>query len=265
MPNPLSSLLVAACASRTREGKVPARSLHAVPALEQLSVDDLLDFSSAFERLGDGARTMEEVAKRLVGHLHETLVDPDGAPACALIRLYKTHRFAELDAGLQAFAERIGGGPVPGPTRCLTLLATAGVVPAWNDRRRSASHQAIPLLSAAVVEESPMIGALVRQLGLEVGDVLGSARAQLHHEVQGVFFVEEAAGHPAVPAQDDFVVPYAIRSVVGCGGVLPSGDTFALIAFTRVPVPERTADLFRSLALSLKAALVPFTFRTFTP
>jgi hypothetical protein len=51
--------------------------------------------------------------------------------------------------------------------------------------------------------------------------------------------------------------------VLGCGGVLPNGDMFALVLFTTIPVPEPTADLFRSLALSLKANLVPFTFRVF--
>jgi hypothetical protein len=85
----------------------------------------------------------------------------------------------------------------------------------------------------------------------------------LHHRDYDVFFVPDALNSPLVPAQDGFVVPYGIRSVVGCGGVLPSGELFALILFTTLQLSAETADLFRTLALSVKATVVPFTFKVF--
>ena len=57
----------------------------------------------------------------------------------------------------------------------------------------------------------------------------------------------------------EFVVPFGIKSVLGFGGVLPPGDLFAVIMFSRVPVPRETADLFRNLALSVKLAILPFS------
>jgi len=53
-------------------------------------------------------------------------------------------------------------------------------------------------------------------------------------------------------------VPFGIRSVIGFGGMLPSGNLFAVILFTKVPIPRETADLFRPLALSVKLAILPF-------
>jgi hypothetical protein len=40
--------------------------------------------------------------------------------------------------------------------------------------------------------------------------------------------------------------------------MLSEGDLFAVILFSRVGVPATTADLFKSLALSAKLALLPF-------
>jgi hypothetical protein len=231
--------------------------------IDDFDVDSLITCSQAFERLASTADTMAEAADRIVRYLYDALAAGDGDRATALVRLYKTHRHRDLPPDLQAFAEDAAEGSVEPGTRCLTLLATAGLLPEWNDTTRSADHRAIPLLSAAMVEASPMIAALLRDLGLEVADVIVGVRPELHHERQGVFYVPTAPGSPAVPAQEEFVRRYGIRSVLGCGGVLPDAEILALIIFTTAPVPEATADMFRSLALSLKANLVPFTLRLF--
>lgn len=236
--------------------------------LDTFSVDDLIACSAAFKDVTAGAPTMEAAAQAITRYLHEHLVDADGVPACPLVRFYKTQRLDQLDDELRAFAERAADAeaPLPPRTRCLTLLATCGVEPAWNDRRASAGHRAIPLVSTEVVEQSPMIASLIRQLGLDVAAVVmpdAAQRLELHHQDYDVFYVRDAVGSPMVPAQEDFVLPYGIHSVVGCGGVLPSGDLFALILFTRLLLGPGTADLFRTLALSVKASIVPLTFRVF--
>ena len=73
-----------------------------------------------------------------------------------------------------------------------------------------------------------------------------------------VFYVPEARGSPHIPAQTDFVVPVGIRSVLGFGGLLPPGDLFAVILFSKVPIPRQTSELFKPLALSAKVAVLPF-------
>ena len=235
--------------------------------LDTFSIDDLIECRDTFREIGERASSLTDVAQAITEYLQSCLVDAAGDPACALVRMYKTHRLDELPASLQGFVGGEGRGRgLAGTTRCLTLVGTAGVEPAWNDRTRSIGHQAIPLATAEAVERSPMIVGLIEQLGLEVAAIVDPARADplaLHHRDYDVFFVPDAVNSPLVPAQDGFVVPYGVRSVVGCGGVLPSGDLFALILFTRLLLSPATADLFRTLALSVKATVVPFTFKVF--
>jgi two-component system NtrC family sensor kinase len=147
--------------------------------------------------------------------------------------------------------------------KCLTLLGTAGEEEAWNSRRRSEGHRAIPLPSAEVVERFPMISQLVRQLGLELPEVVApdpDLIVRIEEKTCSVFYLPEAAGSPFIPAQTDFVAPYGVKTVIGFGGVMPSGNLFAIILFSRVRVPREKAEVFRILAVSVQAALVPFDF-----
>jgi hypothetical protein len=109
-----------------------------------------------------------------------------------------------------------------------------------------------------------MIAALLADLGVGLDEVLEAKPFQLHHHRHhGVFFVEEAVGAAAIPAQEGFVEPYGIRSVIGVGGFLPSGDVFALVLFFTAPVRHDVAMMFGTVALSLKATLIPYTYRAF--
>lgn len=232
--------------------------------LATFGVDDLVALSEAFQRVSAGASTMTGAAQAIVEHL-QAEVRHAGEPAVALARLYKTHPLAGLPPELQAFASDLHGGEVPAPTPCLTLLGSAGVVPDWNDPRRSIGHQAIPIPGPAALARLPMVAALFDELGVAFAEVLAAdPTRQAHHRDHHVFFVEDARGSDVIPAQADFVVPYGIRSVLGVGGFLPSGDLFALLLFLTAQVGRGVADLFRTVALSVKATLVPFTYRVFT-
>jgi hypothetical protein len=205
------------------------------------------------------ASTIEEAAGVVVRHFYDACIDPvSGGRSCALARFYKTHAYGELPPDLQDFAAGPLAGTAATPTmQCLTLMATAGARPEWNDRRLSRSHRTIPLPSPEIVEQAPMIAQLVRQMGLDIAtvvrpspDLLRSAEGKTY----SVFHVEEAAGSPYIPAQTEFVIPHGVRSVVGFGG-LHRHDFFAVILFATVPIPRVAADRFRNIALDLKAAL----------
>ncbi len=241
---------------------------------------DLTDFdlaamlrcSQGLRRAAQGAPAMESAATAICRFLYDGLVDGEGGRACVLVRFYKTHPFGALTAELQRFAKRAFGAVAISPPepamKCLTLLATAGDEPEWNDRRASVGHQAIPLPSPHVVERAPMIAQLIREFGMQLSDVVrpsGDLVRALGGKSYGVFHVEEAAGSPFIPAQAGFVDRYGIRSVVGFGGLLPTGDLFGVILFARVPVPVDAADRFRSLALDLKSCLIPYGDTVFDP
>ena len=145
--------------------------------------------------------------------------------------------------------------------KCLTLLGTAGELPAWNSRATSLGHKALPLASEESVARSPMIAQLITQFGLAIGTLITPAADVIldaEQHTYNVFHVPEAAGSPYIPAQQEFVRPYGVRSVLGFGGLLPSGDLFATILFAKQPIPRATADMFRTLALNVKVAILPF-------
>jgi hypothetical protein len=230
--------------------------------LARFTIQQMIQCGDALRAAGAGAKSMEEAGQRLVAHLYEEIGDGAGQGALALVRLYKTHPYGELGSDLKAFADSIlVEEPRTDLTKCLTLIATSGDEPAWNSRATSAGHKAIPLPSAQVVDRLPMVAQLIRQLGIEVHALVTADKSLIvdsDQQTYNVFHVPTALGSPYVPAQDEFVKPHHVKSVVGFGGLLPSGDLFAFILFTKVPVAEETAQMFRTLALSAKLALLPF-------
>lgn len=227
------------------------------------TIREMTECGAALRKMGEDGRSLEEVARRIVRYLYDGLIDgQSGERACSLVRFYKTHSFRALDDELQDFArDRLKGHPVSPDTKCLILLATAGEAPGWNSRKSSRNHQAIPLPSEEAVGQAPMISNLITQLGLSVGMVVNPDQRlllDLEQKTYNVFHVPEAFGSPLIPAQQEFVIPYGILSVLGFGGMLPSGDIFAVILFLKVPVPRETADLFKTLSLNAKVAILPF-------
>ena len=209
-----------------------------------------------------GAPTLETSAHRTCRFLYDELHGPGTPHACALVRCYKTHSFGALEPDLQKFARDIMGTETPQATmKCLTLMATVGALPTWNSRQLSRSHRAIPLPSPEIVEKAPMIAQLIKELGVELKAVLQPSPAivkELAGKRHGIFHVEDALGSPYIPAQEEFVVRYGIKSVLGFGGLLFNGDLFAVILFATVHVSPASADRFRTLALDVKSAFSRF-------
>jgi hypothetical protein len=231
--------------------------------LTKFDLGDMLKCSLRLREAAAGALSLEASALRISRFLYDELHGPDIARACALVRCYKTHPFGALDPDLQAFATRTLGDEPPRPSmKCLTLMATVGQSAAWNSRHLSRGHRVIPLPSPEIVEKAPMISQLFKELGVELSAILQSSPEvvkELAGKRHGVFHVEHALGSPYIPAQEDFVIRYGIKSVLGFGGMLFTGDVFAVILFSTVHVPASTADRFRTIALDVKAAFSRFS------
>jgi serine phosphatase RsbU (regulator of sigma subunit) len=117
------------------------------------------------------------------------------------------------------------------------------------------------VLSPEAIENAPMVAALSRELGVGVDALVhGAAEADTLRADFDVFHVEKAAGSPHVPGQR-FVREHGVQSVLGFGGLLPSGHVFVVVLFSRVRVPPETARLFRTIALSVKLGLLPHVTR----
>jgi PAS domain S-box-containing protein len=232
--------------------------------LARFDLDNMIECGRAVRKVCESASSMEEAAGEIVQFFRRALVDGQTAePNCPLVRCFKTHPLDQLPPELAETArslltDRSNARP---DLPCLTLLATAGDSELWNNRRSSRHHAAIPLESVEMVERAPMITSLFRQMDFQLEAALyPEARLLLDSDQHtfNVFHVEHALGSPTIPAQTDFVRPYGVRSVLGFGGLLPGGELFAVIMFSRVAIPRETADMFRTIALAVKLALLPF-------
>ena len=223
----------------------------------------MLQCKTGLQRAAAESASMEDAAQGIARYLYDECGTAGSADrACALVRVYKTHSYGRLPSDLRAFADTAGQtGPYRRTVKCLTLLATVGDEPSWNSRRSSSGHQASPLPSSGIVEQAPMIAQLIKQMGLDVEAVINPSpdvvRA-LEGKTFNVFHVPNALHSPFIPAQRDFVIPHGIRSVLGFGGLLRSGDLFAVIMFSRENIPRETADRFRGIALDVKALFFAF-------
>lgn len=219
--------------------------------------------SMVLRDLGASATSMEETAQGIVDYLYEHLLNRETSGMdCALVRLFKTHKYGDLDEHLKAYVkDRLPDADISPDMKCMVMLATRGECEAWNYRARSQRHQAIPLPSADLVERMPMVSQLLGQMGFDISQLLHPETKIIlapEEYTYGVFNVHDAVGSPIIPDQENFVIRFGIKSVLGFGAMLPSGNMFAVIIFAKVPIPRGTAELFRTLALSTKIALVPF-------
>lgn len=222
---------------------------------------DMLRCGLDIRQAARNAPSLETAGTLIVRYLFGAFRDPEsGDPQLALARLYKTLPYRELEPDLRLFAKAaLGEAPRDEGMRCLTLLATAGVEQAWNDRHDSQGHRAVPLASVRMVHRAPMIAQLIEQMGMDVAHLV-QTDASIVPDSEGrtfnIFYVEKAPGSTYIPAQSDFVVPFGIQSVVGFGGIL-RGEMFAVVLFSRVPISPGAAGRFRNIAVEVKAVLHP--------
>lgn len=222
---------------------------------------EMTECGAALRQLGAEAASLEEVASKIVRFLYVHLVDEAGHPACVLIRAFKTYPAERVGPALRRVAANKLGHDSLMSTKYFLLIASAGQEPDWNDRSRSNRFQAIPLEGETFVAQFPMFSQLLTQFGVDLHTFLKPGSNLLVDQEEhryNVFHVAEAVGSSYIPFQQEFVLPYRIQSVLGFGSLLPSGEIFAVILFSKVPIPREVADRFQTLALCAKIALLPF-------
>jgi PAS domain S-box-containing protein len=226
--------------------------------LRSFSLDDMFRCSAELRAIGDTARDADDAAKRTVSFLFEQLQMPETeARQCALVRLFLTQPLSSLSVEDRAEVIRAIGEDASPSTVCLSLRATRGVRPEWNEPASSLRHRLIPLASPSAIAGMPMVSGLVSQLGVPTALLSSTPPPPDEHiSLFNVFHVENARGSPVVPDQSEFVEPQGIRSVLGVGGLLPPSQVFVVILFSTVVIPKWTAELFRTLAPSIGFALL---------
>jgi hypothetical protein len=184
-----------------------------------------------------------------------------------LVRLFVTVPFGKLPAVNRSFVTQLANtqgltGLIKEGTLVLSLLATRGRKPAWNDRRQSQGHIGIPLVSAAFIDRIPMMSRLLNEVGLSL-DWIDSQEKVIATKtfigLSGVFYVPDAKtavdhqGRKIISAQD-FVDDQNVKTVFGLAGGYPISRTFlTLIVFCCEPVERPYVERFLPLISSFKA------------
>ena len=70
-------------------------------------------------------------------------------------------------------------------------------------------------------------------------------------------------GSPHVPAQD-FVEAHGIRSALGFGGMLYTGDFYAVVLFSKTPIASDTAQLLKIFSLAVRVPMLAHLRRVFS-
>jgi signal transduction histidine kinase len=226
-------------------------------SLTALSLVDVVRCIAQVRELAAIAASIEHFAQGLMECCQHTFRVPNASdPEIVLGRCFVACPFRELSDEVQAWLQQ-GEDRINDPSTglCLSLVGSAGLVAGWNDPTMSSRYRAIPMDSKQFAVRFPMFAEVFRQIGISVEDRRFGAGVMNIGAVGGgcnVFHVPLAIGSPFIPAQNDFVRPYGIRSVVGFGGWYGQGQYFLVVMFSRVSIPTESVELLRLLALAVR-------------
>ncbi|MFC1835736.1 hypothetical protein ACFL2Q_13535 [Thermodesulfobacteriota bacterium] len=234
-----------------------------MPRLRDVTVADSIDLVNSLKAV-QGRDTVEEVAQAFTEIMYSRFQE-----SIVLIRLFVTVPFGELPVPNKQSVTALAGSAgitdiLNDTTPVLSLLGTQGILPEWNDRRKSEGHVGIPLASGDFIGSIPMMSRMLKELGaaldwIENGDTNIVAEEGLT-PFSGTFYVGDAAGEvdqqgrKVIPAQD-FVARHDVRTVFGFGGAYVTRTMFAtIVVFTRETIEKNTVELLQPIVSAIKAA-----------
>ncbi|MBC8553021.1 MAG: hypothetical protein H8D23_25630 [Candidatus Brocadiales bacterium] len=231
--------------------------------LTKFSLQDMSEVGDALQQLELKATNIDELSDMMVRYFFDNLGDTQtGEKSSVLVRFFMTYPYSSLDKGLrQSVDKMLDGQSVDQNMKCLKLSATAGVQPEWNSIIHSKDHSVLPLQNENMLKKNIMVHQFIDQMGIGISNVLNpdpKLSSELEGRVFNVYHVPDAIGSSYIPAQKEFVVPFGIKSAMGFGGMLPTGNLFALLVFSKTKIPRNTANLFKNIALHVRMALLPF-------
>ncbi|GAA2408342.1 hypothetical protein GCM10010420_40790 [Streptomyces glaucosporus] len=225
--------------------------------LSAFSLSEMVRCGAELRRAPSGATSLATAAEAVTDFLYRGMADAEGRRACPLVRLFVTRRWSALPPDDRAAARtRTSAGAPPPSARCLTLVASRGSYPRWADPATGAERFAVPVPSEDAARQVPLLSRLVDRIGTVSADQAdGVPPPPARFEV----LLVGDGRHTRELWGEEFAEEYGIRSALAFGGPLPDGELFAVVLFSRVPLPAQTAELFRTVAVSVRTALLPFS------
>jgi len=234
--------------------------------MTQITAATHTNIFDSFRTTGARARScksLQQAAQVAADVLYETFVE-----SMVLVRVFAVVPYRRLPHTDRAFVDMLAVskgflGELHDEAPVLSLLGTRGRDAAWNDRKDSKGHLAIPLVSASFIRAVPMLARMLHELGVQLplegpSDKTLVAK-MLSAGLGGVFHVPDAAvttdplGRKVIAAQD-FVRAEGVRSVFGVAGNYAGGTSIAVLMFTRDALSRDDATRFLALVNELKAS-----------
>ncbi|WP_377476420.1 MAG: histidine kinase [Microcoleus anatoxicus] len=223
---------------------------------------NLAKCSLVLRQFGRNSASMQETSQKIADYIYQHFYDSESSQnSCVLVRLFKTHPYGELDDSLQASARSLMQNKIPPyEMKCWTLLASAGKEPQCN-YADEAPNIVIPLVNEELVAQMLPISERILELGLDIPTVVGIAdekMLEMEPKLLNIFYIGSAPNSPFIAEQNSLVIPYEVKSVLGIGGLLPSGSLFMVELFFNIKISFKIAELLNILAVAVKTALLPF-------
>jgi hypothetical protein len=233
----------------------------AADELPAWGLSDMVEYGTGVRNATAGAATMEDAAAQMLRYLRSAFRTTTGRSAFVLGRFFNTAPWEDLPPDLRAAVHPAGSGRAePAGVRSVVLLASDGERPEWYRRQQTTGLPPTLLDSVEAAEADPVLAPFVREIGIDVETFVHGNREgrEPHRTAFGVLHIEDATDASRMPLQT-FVAEHGIRSVIGFGGVQPTGNASAVVLYSRVPIDSDAALLLRIIAASVKLALLPYT------
>ncbi len=215
-------------------------------SLRNLTLTDTIACSRRIRGLTRHHATESDYSAALTDLLYDSFRDEKGESEFALVRLFRTREFSELNETASLAARELRPDN-PAATKYLALEGTRGDQEAWNSPATSERHRAIPLTGPNGFQQSTMVTEMLRQAGVTAyPEETPSTEDTRILRGEGHLFISNALDSDYIPDQEDFVKLFGIESVVGYTGEIDH-ETFLVIGFSKVPVSEPGAELFSHL------------------
>lgn len=223
---------------------------------------NLAKCSLVLRQFGRNSASMQETSQKIADYIYQYFYDSERSQnSCVLVRIFKTHPYGELDDSLQASARSLMQNKIPPyEMKCWTLLASAGKEPQCN-YADEAPNIVIPLVNEELVAQMLPISERILELGLDIPTVLGIAdekMLEMEPKLLNIFYIASAKNSPFIAEKNSLVIPYEVKSVLGIGGLLPSGSLFMVELFFNIKISFKIAEVLNILAVAVKTALLPF-------
>ncbi len=236
--------------------------------LRKFSLEDMTQIGRDWRNLGAAAGGIPAAAEHIVRYVQNQLIDGEsGEPVCLLTNLYITVRGKALSPALREIAlKKLSDSTISlSQLWCLRLIASAGMPAANEFAIATPDPQVIPIPNAQSVAQYPLFEQLLSQMGISAEYLIQddpTLTLELAASPLNIFLIPNLEKTPQLLRPNTILIPQETHSLFGIGGMLPSGQFFFLLMFSKIEMKHEMVELFKPLALSLKLALLPYVNQT---